>query len=214
MRSGGQFVRSDWRHMDWADAQQRCSGQTPNGTSLSSPTLPRREDSIISPEVLLEGPPYTPETTALLTQRMGQISSPPGPAPSPQASHPVDPGLAQNRGSGSLLGRVPLERDHEHEGPHIRTFARVWRAVRRPFPGRGQDDAKYPIWADDDTYRERIKASIPEEFRGLVTLWTETQMLSLYHGIHDQFTRGLPVHGVYRGLQMAMQYFAHHHPRV
>ena len=39
-------------------------------------------------------------------------------------------------------------------------------------------------------------------------------MLAVYQGIHDQFTRGddLPVHGVYRGLQMAMQYFAAQHP--
>ncbi|OAA66715.1 hypothetical protein SPI_01291 [Niveomyces insectorum RCEF 264] len=77
-----------------------------------------------------------------------------------------------------------------------------------------KNDAKYPVWADDETYRSRIEATIPAEFRGLVTLWSETQMLSLYQGIHDLFTRGpgLPVHGVYRGLQMAMQYFAHNHP--
>ncbi|KAL8295408.1 hypothetical protein RB597_008680 [Gaeumannomyces tritici] len=77
-----------------------------------------------------------------------------------------------------------------------------------------RNDVAHPIWADDEAYRVRIEATIPEEFRGLVTLWTETQMLSLYHGIPDLFTRGPehPVHGAYRGLQMAMQYFAHTHP--
>ncbi|CAK7230456.1 hypothetical protein SBRCBS47491_007591 [Sporothrix bragantina] len=77
-----------------------------------------------------------------------------------------------------------------------------------------KNDAKYPIWADDDAYRKKIEDTIPEEFRGLVTLWTETQMLSLYQGIHDLYTRGpgLPVHGSYRGLQMAMQRFAYNHP--
>jgi hypothetical protein len=77
-----------------------------------------------------------------------------------------------------------------------------------------KNDAKYPIWADAETYEKRIRDRIPEEFRGLVTLWTETQMLALYQGIYDLYPRGpgLPVHGVYRGLQMAMQYFAYQHP--
>ncbi|CAK7244852.1 MAG: hypothetical protein STHCBS139747_006414 [Sporothrix thermara] len=77
-----------------------------------------------------------------------------------------------------------------------------------------KNDAKYPIWADDEAYRKKIEDTIPEEFRGLVTLWTETQMLSLYQGIHDLYTRGpgLPVHGSYRGLQMAMQHFSYNHP--
>ncbi|KAF5022943.1 hypothetical protein F66182_5009 [Fusarium sp. NRRL 66182] len=77
-----------------------------------------------------------------------------------------------------------------------------------------KNEAAHPVWADERIYYERIEESIPEEFRGLVTLWSETQMLSLYQGIYDHFTRGpdLPVHGVYRGLSMAMQYFAHKHP--
>lgn len=77
-----------------------------------------------------------------------------------------------------------------------------------------RNDAAHPIWADSDTYQRRIEQAIPEEFRGMVTLWTETQMLALYQGIFDLWARGpdLPVHGVYRGLQMAMQYFAYMHP--
>ncbi|KAH7035327.1 uncharacterized protein B0I36DRAFT_318112 [Microdochium trichocladiopsis] len=77
-----------------------------------------------------------------------------------------------------------------------------------------KNDAKFPVWADAEIYKERIEASIPAEFRGMVTLWTETQMLALYQGIYDLYARGpdLPVHGVYRGLQMAMQYFAYKHP--
>ncbi|ORY66355.1 uncharacterized protein BCR38DRAFT_177977 [Pseudomassariella vexata] len=77
-----------------------------------------------------------------------------------------------------------------------------------------KNDAMYPVWADAETYERRIRDRIPPELRGLVTLWTETQMLSLYQGIYDLYARGpdLPVHGVYRGLQMAMQYFAYQHP--
>ena len=77
-----------------------------------------------------------------------------------------------------------------------------------------KNDAAHPIWADHETYQKRINDVIPKEFRGLVTLWTETQMLSLYQGVYDLYSRGpeLPVHGVYRGLSMAMQYFAYMHP--
>lgn len=77
-----------------------------------------------------------------------------------------------------------------------------------------KDDAKHPVWADDDTYRKHINETIPEEFRGIATLWSQTQMLAVYQGIVDLWARGpdLPVHGSYRGLQMAMQLFAYNHP--
>ncbi len=77
-----------------------------------------------------------------------------------------------------------------------------------------RNDARNPIWADDDEYRRRINETVPEEFRGIATLWSETQMLAVYQGVRDLWTRGpdLPVHGSYRGLQMAMQHFAHNHP--
>jgi hypothetical protein len=77
-----------------------------------------------------------------------------------------------------------------------------------------KDEGKHPIWADDDTYQEHLKESVPEEFHGITTLWSETQMLMLYQGIFDTYIRGpeLNAHGSYRGLQMAMQQFAHVHP--
>jgi len=77
-----------------------------------------------------------------------------------------------------------------------------------------RNDARNPIWADDDAYRRRINETVPEEFRGIATLWSETQMLAVYQGVRDLWTRGpdLPVHGSYRGLQMAMQHFAYNHP--
>jgi hypothetical protein len=77
-----------------------------------------------------------------------------------------------------------------------------------------RNDARNPIWADDEAYRNRVNETVPEEFRGIATLWSETQMLAVYQGIVDLWTRGpdLPVHGSYRGLQMAMQHFAYNHP--
>lgn len=77
-----------------------------------------------------------------------------------------------------------------------------------------KDEARHPIWADAETYKTHLAASVPAEFHSITTLWSTTQMLMLYQGIHDTFARGpeLPAHGPYRGLQMAMQYFAQKHP--
>lgn len=77
-----------------------------------------------------------------------------------------------------------------------------------------RNEAANPIWADSDYYQKHLNRSVPREFRGITTLWSETQMLALYQGLFDGFTRGpeYPIHGSYRGLQMAIQYFAHKHP--
>ncbi|KAL1841950.1 hypothetical protein VTJ49DRAFT_6273 [Mycothermus thermophilus] len=77
-----------------------------------------------------------------------------------------------------------------------------------------RNDGRNPIWADDDEYRRRINDTVPREFQGIATLWSETQMLAVYQGVRDLWTSGpdLPVHGSYRGLQMAMQLFASQHP--
>ena len=73
-----------------------------------------------------------------------------------------------------------------------------------------------PVWADADAYENHLRNSVPEEFWGMATLWSETQMQMLYQGLfnHDTFPKGpdLRVHGVYRGLMQAFQYFAHNHP--
>ncbi|KAL2067069.1 hypothetical protein VTL71DRAFT_1493 [Oculimacula yallundae] len=75
-----------------------------------------------------------------------------------------------------------------------------------------KDEPANPIWADANTYQLHLNESVPAEFRDIATLWSETQMLMIYQGIFDSFIRDRPVHGPYRGLQMAMQYFAHTHP--
>ncbi|RKF54440.1 hypothetical protein OnM2_097010 [Erysiphe neolycopersici] len=77
-----------------------------------------------------------------------------------------------------------------------------------------KNEGANPIWADSEMYQKHLNESVPQEFRGISTLWSVTQMLMLYQGIFDTFARGpdLPIHGPYRGLQMAMQYFAHIHP--
>ncbi|KAL1962857.1 hypothetical protein VTN77DRAFT_9132 [Rasamsonia byssochlamydoides] len=73
-------------------------------------------------------------------------------------------------------------------------------------------DDNLQIWSDDETYERVLRDSLPEEFRGMATLWSERQMGLIYGGLEETFTRGLPVHGVYRSTFMPVQYFAYLHP--
>lgn len=73
-------------------------------------------------------------------------------------------------------------------------------------------DDNMQIWADDATYQRVLDESLPFEFHGMGTLWSERQMGLIYGGIHESFYRDLPVHGAYRSTFMPVQYFAHQHP--
>jgi Protein of unknown function (DUF3405) len=73
-------------------------------------------------------------------------------------------------------------------------------------------DDNAPIWSDDESYDRFLRDALPEEFRGMGTLWTERQMGLIYGGLEETWTRDLPVHGVYRSTFMPLQYFAHQHP--
>lgn len=68
------------------------------------------------------------------------------------------------------------------------------------------------IWSDDETYQRVLRDSLPEEFRGMGTLWSEPQMALMYPGLEETWMRDLPIHGVYRSTYMPMQYFAFQHP--
>ncbi|KAI9827453.1 MAG: hypothetical protein M1832_004802 [Thelocarpon impressellum] len=74
-----------------------------------------------------------------------------------------------------------------------------------------QDD-NAQIWADREVYKDVLRMSLPEEFWGLATLWTERQMGLIYGGLHESFFRELPVHGAYRSTFMPVQWFAEQHP--
>lgn len=73
-------------------------------------------------------------------------------------------------------------------------------------------DDNRQIWADDETYQKVLDEALPEEFRGMGTLWSERQMGLIYGGVPESMYRDLPVHGAYRSTYMPVQYFAHMHP--
>jgi len=73
-------------------------------------------------------------------------------------------------------------------------------------------DNDLQIWSDDETYQRVLDDALPEEFRGMGTLWSEAQMSIIYPGLEESNYRDLPVHGAYRSTYMPVQYFAHMHP--
>lgn len=73
-------------------------------------------------------------------------------------------------------------------------------------------DVNLQIWSDDETYQRVLNESLPEEFRGMGTLWSEKQMELMYPDLEETWERGLPIHGVYRSTYMCMQYFSYQHP--
>jgi len=73
-------------------------------------------------------------------------------------------------------------------------------------------DADQQIWADDEIYQRVLNESLPTEFRGMGTLWSEPQMAMLYPALPETNYRNLGVYGVYRSAWMPVMFFAHQHP--
>jgi hypothetical protein len=76
-------------------------------------------------------------------------------------------------------------------------------------------DDSIPIWTDREIYQKTLEESVPEEFWGITTLWSE-QLMKLYYPtpFPDNFDNpsGQPIHGVYRGAHFPLFWFAQQHP--
>ncbi|KOS16631.1 hypothetical protein ESCO_004762 [Escovopsis weberi] len=190
--------RVDYRHVDWADVQRRC--YSANAGRYKS--LPARTPT---PQgFYVEGSKPAPASKAAAAARDGgqngtEVEKKPRTAVVVRCWDEyawAEDDIANLR---SLIGELSLASGGQYD---VHILLQV------------KNDAEHPVWADHEIYKQRVRDTIPEEFRGLVTIWTETQMLALYQGIYDLFSSGpsRPVHGVYRGLAMAMQHFAYLHP--
>ncbi|KAI5866871.1 hypothetical protein GGS23DRAFT_292945 [Durotheca rogersii] len=203
----------DWKGMDWAETQRRCYQDNAARYQAVAPRVPSPHGFYIS-----EGTPI-----ADLHAR-ADVPEPSKPSPhAPSGDKGVPP---KTESVAKLLPRTAVVircwDEYLWREEDVMNVRSLISELVLASGGRYdvhllvqvKNDAAHPIWADAATYQRRIEETIPQEFRGLVTFWTETQMLSLYQGIFDLFARGpdLPVHGVYRGLQMAMQHFAYLHP--
>ncbi|KAI1501728.1 hypothetical protein F5X99DRAFT_381508 [Biscogniauxia marginata] len=209
----------DWRTIDWADTQRRCY----QANAARYKPLPDRQPVPHGFFIDETDAAASLNTRDILLDRSLEPSDSPDTDPT-QAKNAVPP--PKEKVPGSVLPRTALVircwDEYLWRPEDVMNVRSLITELALASGGRYdvhllvqvKNDAAHPIWADSDVYKRRIEESIPAEFRSLVTLWTETQMLSLYQGIFDLFTRGpdLPVHGVYRGLQMAMQHFAYQHP--
>ncbi len=192
----------DWRKVDWADAQRRCFQANAGQFKLPPPPVSHSHGFFIDekPESVAKGRRDAPaagleENAEPKAQLAGDL---PRTAVVLRCWDEFDWGAEDIMNLRALIAELSLASGGRYD---VHLLVQV------------KNDAKHPVWADDETYRARIRDAVPKEFQGLVTLWSETQMLALYQGIFDLYTSGpnLPVHGVYRGLQMAMQHFAYNH---
>ncbi|KAI1868677.1 uncharacterized protein JN550_006252 [Neoarthrinium moseri] len=198
----------DWRKMDWADAQRRCY-QANTARYSSLPARPAQPHGFFIDEGNATSTLFTRDT---ITEQAA--------ADDKTAAKSGSQEVAKKVARTAVVVRVWDEYFFREDD--LMNLRSLITELSLASGGRYdvhllvqvKNDAAYPIWADSAIYEQRIRDVIPEEFQGLVTFWTETQMLALYQGIYDVYARGpdLPVHGVYRGLAMAMQYFAYQHP--
>lgn len=237
-RDGSELVwqnaqQVDWRNLDWSEVQRKCYQSNadrftpltrrhhpPRGfyinDKLANTTLFKRDDGM--PEIREAQAAPVPADMTGTPQAAPEAAK-------PQKTSDVESDKTVDQSKSELPRTAVVIRcwdEYDWREEDVMYLRSIITELSLASGGRYdvhllvqvKNDAQHPIWADDDVYERRIKDTVPEELRSIVTLWTETQMLSLYQGIHDLYTRGkdLPVHGVYRGLQMAMQYFAYNHP--
>lgn len=76
-----------------------------------------------------------------------------------------------------------------------------------------KDDSR-PIWASEKAYREALEESLPREFWGMATLWSEQLMKSFYPPPFDSNLDNpskTDIHGVYRSAHFPLQWFSQQH---
>ncbi|KAK6843148.1 hypothetical protein PG987_004008 [Apiospora arundinis] len=213
----------DWRNVDWADAQKRCfQANAPRYNPV--PKRISRPHGFHITEGVTELPDIANKANSTLAARDASPELPSADG-KPTVDKTVGDAKTKENATAKISRTAVVVRcwdEYTWREEDIMYMRSLITEVALASGGRYdvhllvqvKNEAKYPVWADAGTYEQRIKDVIPQEFQGLATLWSETQMLALYQGIHDLFTRGpdLPVHGVYRGLSMALQYFADQHP--
>ncbi|EPE02192.1 hypothetical protein F503_06108 [Ophiostoma piceae UAMH 11346] len=187
----------DYTNVDWADAQRRCfeSNQERFGLADSETSRP----SEFAPEAHLLG--------MSKTEKRDEAS---GNTPSLKKTERTAIVMRCYAGfkwslhsilnMRALVNELSLQSGGEYD-IHILLHAR---------------DENIPVWADKETAEQFIADNIPQEFRGLTSLWAEGQMRLLYPGMRDQPVFSNPsnadIHGVYRSPHLPLQHFAQQHP--
>jgi hypothetical protein len=207
---------ADYRSVDWSAAQGRCYDAnaarflSESPFSLSAVTL--------SLNAVLDGEETSLETRSNVTEII--------PPEMQSVDHGSETFSTKTGGSKKLSRTAVVVRTWDSYEYHEEDILYLRSLISELSLGSGAEydvhllvqvkDEAVPVWADADAHENHLRKSVPEEFWGMATLWSETQMRMLYQGLfsHDTFPKGpeLRVHGVYRGLMQAFQYFAHNHP--
>ncbi|KAI9041958.1 DUF3405 domain-containing protein [Aspergillus affinis] len=187
------FPPVDFRRVDWATAQDRC--QATNNHRFRGLPDPRAERFLSMPVGVPKGSDSN-STTADDQESQSEKTGLPRTAVVIRTWHDYQYTPEDVMYMRSLISELSLLSGGEYT-VHFLIHVK---------------DENLQIWADDDIYERVLKDALPQEFRGLATLWSERQMALIYPGLEESMTRGLPVHGVYRSTYMSLQYFAHQHP--
>ncbi len=199
----------DYRRVGWAQAQQACSLK--NQLRFPSPPNETTRRGGSSGELSKDGPRAVPNMVSL--KKRDNITA---------TASEIDIG-SEGKVEKTLLPRTAIVIrtwwDHVYGVEDI-IYLRSMIAELSLLSGGEYTihflihvkDDNVPIWAEQQIYDRVLENSLPEEFRGMGSLWSERQMGLIYGGLEESFFRDLPVHGVYRSQYMALQYFSHQHP--
>jgi len=194
----------DYRKVKWADAQTRCFEKNKNRFSsnrASTPTTPsvavkRQEVDLSITTAPSERSVDEPSSQPISTQTISKTS--------PLQRHVV-------------LIRTWNEYEYDEEDIlYLRSMiAELGLASGGEYTVHflvHVKDHGLPIWADEEAYQKVLDESLPAEFGGMGSLWSESQMSMMYGGLSESNYRNLPVYGVYRSTYLPVQWFAHTHP--
>lgn len=205
------FPEVDFTKVRWADAQQACASRNNLRFGPISKSAQATEDSFT--EMHLDHAEESPE--AAVIEKRGNDTAP---------SNQTIPGHGAHLDKKkAFLPRTAIVIrtwwDHQYSVEDI-IYLRSMIAELSLLSGGEYTvhflvhvkDDNVPIWADRKIYDRILENSLPLEFQGMGVLWSERQMSLIYGGLQETYFRELPVHGVYRGQYMALQYFSHQHP--
>ncbi|MCJ1273559.1 hypothetical protein MMC21_001352 [Puttea exsequens] len=200
----------DYSKVNWADAQQACLAKNEMRFVLAPEQTKNSGDSFLD---IHGNTPGTPSNEPSIQKRTNTSTT------TDQTLEPSAPVDAPK----TLIARTAIVIrtwwDHQYSVEDIMYLRSIIAELSLLSGGEYTvhflvhvKDDNVPIWADRKIYDRILENSLPEEFRGMGVLWSERQMSLIYGGLQESFFRELPVHGVYRGAYMALQYFSHQHP--
>jgi len=189
----------DYRNVNWAEAQQRCFVANTHRFSDS-------EDTLSLPK--FAGTKVRPGAGAATSAPMSTASA------STEVKSRSQPVVTLNR--TALIIRTWSE--YKYDTEDIMNLRALISELSLASGGEYTvhflihvQDNDLQIWSDKATHERVLAQSLPAEFRGMGTLWSERQMGLIYGGMQDTNFRNINLYGNYRSTFQPVQYFAQEH---